>query len=268
MKVSLYGLDGASKGQIEIKMALDEPIRKDLIQRAVESEESRRRQPYGTDPMAGKRTSAHYHGERGVYMSMMNKEIARNPRIHGNAGHLSFVARFSPHVTKGRRAHPPKAEKIFGKKINSKEYKKALMHAVFAAFEREIVSARGHDISELKSLPLIVSDDMENAGKVKNIMNFFEKIGLEKEIERVSEKKRRSGKGKMRNRRWKQKKGPLIVASKPESVRRAAENIAGVEVCDVKGLTVSLLAPGTHAGRLVVWTESAIRDLEKRLSAM
>ncbi|MBI2676313.1 MAG: 50S ribosomal protein L4 [Candidatus Aenigmarchaeota archaeon] len=266
MKMHVYGLDGASKGQIEIKLSLNEPIRQDLIQRAVESEDSRRRQPYGTDPMAGKRTSAHYHGERGVYMSMMNKEIARNPRIHGNAGHLSFVARFSPHATKGRRAHPPKAEKVFGKKINSKEYRKALIHAVFASFEREIVSSRGHIVSEVKNLPLIVSDEMERIGKVKDMMNFLEKMGLEKEMERVSEKKRRAGRGKMRNRRWRQKKGPLIVASKTENVRRAAENIAGVEVCDVKGLTVSLLAPGTHAGRLVVWTESAVKGLEKRLA--
>ncbi len=266
MKAQVYGLDGAVKDQIEIKLTLNEPIRQDLIQRAVESEASKSRHPYGTDPMAGKRTSAHYHGERGVYMSMMNKEIARNPRIHGNAGHLSFVARFSPHVTKGRRAHPPKAEKVFGKKINSKEYKKALLHAVFASFEKEFAAKRGHIVSEIKNLPLIVSDDMENAGKAKNIMNFFEKIGLEKEIERVSEKKRRSGKGKMRNRRWKQKRGPLIVAAKAERIRMAAGNIPGVEVSDVKGLTVSLLAPGTHAGRLVVWTESAMKELEKRLA--
>lgn len=266
MKAQVYGLDGSAKGQIEIRMALNEPVRNDLIQRAVESEESRKRHPYGTDPMAGKRTSAHYHGERGVYMSMMNKEIARNPRIHGNAGHLSFVARFSPHVTKGRRAHPPKAEKVFGKKINSKEYRKALLHAVFAAFQREIVSSRGHIVSEVKNLPLIVSDEMENVRKAKNVLDFFEKIGLGKEMERVSEKKKRAGRGKMRNRKWKQKRGPLIVASRPENVRRAAENIAGVEVCDVKGLTVSLLAPGTHPGRLVVWTESAVKELEKRLA--
>jgi large subunit ribosomal protein L4e len=66
----------------------------------------------------------------------------------------------------------------------------------------------------------------------------------------------------MRSRRYKQKKGPLIVVGKDEGIVKAARNIAGLDVALPKQLTVSMLAPGTHPGRLVVWTKSAIENFK------
>ena len=43
----------------------------------------------------------------------------------------------------------------------------------------------------------------------------------------------------------------------------AYSNIAGVVCVDVTSLNAELLAPGTHAGRLTVWTKSAIDALGK-----
>jgi len=37
--------------------------------------------------------------------------------------------------------------------------------------------------------------------------------------------------------------------------------LPGVDVCRVAALNVELLAPGTHPGRLTVWTEDAISKL-------
>jgi large subunit ribosomal protein L4e len=43
----------------------------------------------------------------------------------------------------------------------------------------------------------------------------------------------------------------------------AAGNIAGLEVAKVSNLNAEMLAPGTHPGRLTLWTESAVEQLDK-----
>ena len=40
-------------------------------------------------------------------------------------------------------------------------------------------------------------------------------------------------------------------------------NFTGVEFADVGSLNVERLAPGGHAGRLTVWTESAFKKLDE-----
>ena len=44
-------------------------------------------------------------------------------------------------------------------------------------------------------------------------------------------------------------------------LERSVRNLPGVDVCRVAALNVELLAPGTHPGRLTVWTEDAISKL-------
>jgi large subunit ribosomal protein L4e len=70
----------------------------------------------------------------------------------------------------------------------------------------------------------------------------------------------RAGRGKMRGRRYKQRKSVLIVTS--ETPLRAAVNLAGVDAVAVGQLNAELLAPGTQAGRLTVWTAGALKKLE------
>ena len=45
---------------------------------------------------------------------------------------------------------------------------------------------------------------------------------------------------------------------------KAAKNLPGVDVVTVDNLNVELLAPGTHPGRLTIWTQSAIEKLKER----
>lgn len=259
MKYPVYGINGKVKG--EVMISTKKEIRADLIHRAVVAEQSLKRQPYGADPMAGKRTSAHYHGRRSVRYSMMNREMARMARIHGS-GFLHMTARFVPQAIKGRKAHPPKAEKIWEKKINEKEWKKALIFAIIACMDIELVKKRGHRIDKIKQLPLVVEDKIEEIKKAKEIVKILKELGLEEEIKRVKERKIRAGKGTRRGRKYKEKKGPLIVIKKDKGLRKAAENIPGVEVKEVKNLCVEDLAPGTHPGRLTIWTEGAIEWLK------
>lgn len=71
----------------------------------------------------------------------------------------------------------------------------------------------------------------------------------------------RAGRGKMRNRRRIQRKGPLIVYSKDDGIRRAFRNIPGVETMSVNKLNLLKIAPGGHVGRFIIWTESAFKHL-------
>lgn len=89
------------------------------------------------------------------------------------------------------------------------------------------------------------------------------RLGLEKELRKCGGKRKvRPGKGKWRNRRYKLRKGPLIVISDADNVvRRAARNIPGVEVSNVSSLNLLKLAPGGHSGRLIVWTSEAFNAL-------
>lgn len=65
----------------------------------------------------------------------------------------------------------------------------------------------------------------------------------------------RSGKGKMRNRRYKLRKGPLLVyLNENAKLVKAARNILGIDVCNVKRLGLTDIAPGGQMGRMIVWT--------------
>ena len=56
MKVNVYSINGEVKEEMELPAIFDEVYRPDLIKRAVLSAQSARVQPWGNDPMAGKRT--------------------------------------------------------------------------------------------------------------------------------------------------------------------------------------------------------------------
>lgn len=260
MKAAVYGLDGKQKKSVEFK---DSPgkVNTELIKRAFWAEMSGKRQPYGADPLAGKRTSAHYHARRGIRWSHMNREMARMKRIH-NQGSLNFTARFVPQARKGRKAHPPKAERVFEKKMNKKEKRRAIMEAVTASLLEEFVSRRGHVFGGLK-LPIVFTDDVEKISKVKDVEKALKAVGLVKELERTSVKKAGSGKGKARGRASKKRRGPLLVVGEDRGVGKAAGNIPGVEVSTVSSLTMDALAPGGEPGRLCVWSETAIKKVLK-----
>ncbi len=262
MKVPVYGLKGEVKGDVSVSKAFSRPVRTDVIKKAVLAEQARKRQPYGSDPLAGQRTSAKYKGRRGIRGSMMNREIARMKRITAG-GHLRFRARFVPQAVKGRRAHPPKAEKNWLKKINKKERMLALISAISGTADKKLITSRGHVIEDVKHIPLVLDDKFQELKKNKEVLATLAALGLEPELGRCGETKTRAGRGKTRGRRTIRKKGPLIVISEDKGIVSAAKNIAGVEISDIKGLEVGSLAPGTTPGRLTIWTKSAAAAADK-----
>ncbi len=263
MKTALISLKGEKKGSITLPKQFEESIRTDLIKRAVLAIDNNNRQPYGADTKAGLRTSAQYNGRRASYGTWANKAMHRTQRIRIGSGGMTGRARMVPGTVKGRKAHPPKTEKIYAQKVNIKENRFATRSCIAATTNKEIVENRGHKIEKIKEFPIIIEKSLETIKKTNELTEILNKIGLSEDLERCLEKKTRTGKGTMRGRRYKKKTGPLLIIEKNDGIAQAAENIPGLEVIEVANLNSKILAPGTHPGRLTVWSESAIEKMTK-----
>ena len=246
----IFDLQGKATGKINLPSVFSTPIRPDVIKRAVLAIQSNRLQPQGRDPMAGKRTTAE---SRGTGMG-----IARVPRIKGGSGRASFA----PSTVGGRQPHPPKSEKKIVKNIPKKEAKLALISAIAATAQKDVVAKRGHAIEKIAQIPLIIEDAIESLTRTKDVEAVFTSLGIDGDITRVRDSRNiRAGKGKLRGRKMKQAIGPLLVVCDGVNLIGAANNIPGVQVTNVLNLNTELLAPGTHPGRLTVWTNGAIEQL-------
>ena len=248
----IFNLEGKPTGKATVPSVFDTPLRPDLIKRAVLSIQSHRLQHQGRDPMAGKKTSAE---SRGTGMA-----LARVPREKGGGG----KAAFAPGTVGGRQAHPPRADARIVKEIPKKEKRLALFSAIAATGSKETVASRGHEIESVLEIPLIVEDSLSGLTKAKEVEEALTHLGVLTDIYRVRESRNiRAGKGKHRGRKMKQAVGPLIVVAENKGLVNAASNIPGVDVITVKDLNAEILAPGTHPGRLTLWTNGAIEQLGK-----
>ncbi len=258
MNVKVYSVDGKETGEMEARV-FDAEVREDLIRRAFLAIMSHERQPYGTDPLAGQRSSAHYHGRRHTRWTMMNREMARLPRIHGKVGHLLWRVRVVPHAVKGRSVWAPTSQRVFREEINKKERRKAIASALSASMNPEYNRKRGH-----LATSVVVDDAFESISKTRDVVKALMSLGFSDELRRAEKKKIRAGKGKNRGRPYRKKKGPLIIVSSESSpVFRASKNISGVDVVEARRVNVKLLAPGGHPGRVMIATKSAVEKMDE-----
>jgi large subunit ribosomal protein L4e len=103
--------------------------------------------------------------------------------------------------------------------------------------------------------------------KTKAAIALLQAIGAGPDLVKVQKsKKLRAGKGKLRGRRYRQRRGPLVVYNPDvdgKELVKAFRNIPGVESSSVYSLNLLQLAPGGHLGRFVVWTSSAFAALDE-----
>ncbi len=81
----------------------------------------------------------------------------------------------------------------------------------------------GHRIENIPEVPLVVTDKIQSFTKTKEAMIFLRRdVKAWTDIEQVYKSKRlRAGKGKMRNRRRIQKRGPLIIYDSDQVIIRS-----------------------------------------------
>jgi len=247
--VKIFGADGKSVSELSLPPVFTSVLRRDMITKAVVAQQSHRFQPQGRNPMAGKRTTAESFG--------VGRGISRVPRVGGH-GPLSGTAAFAPGTMGGRMAFPPVTSKRTAKSMNRKERRVALDSAIGATGSNDLVRGRGHKFDEDIELPLVVTDEVEKFTKSSAAKTFLAAIGVSDDINRVKRSKRIRGKNRTHS------VGPLLVVSEYQGAQRAFENFEGVDVVRVKDLSVEALAPGTHPGRLTIWTESAVKTLSDR----
>ncbi|MFB6122380.1 MAG: 50S ribosomal protein L4 [Haloferacaceae archaeon] len=247
MEATVRDLNGEDAGTIDLPEVFETPYRPDLIRRAVLAAQANRKQAYGADPNAGLRTPAESFGS--------GRGMAHVPRENGRARRV-------PQAVKGRRAHPPKAEKDQGKGINDKERKLATRSAIAATADAEVVAERGHRFDDDLELPLVVSDDFEDLVKTQEVVDVLESLGVDADVDRADERTVKAGQGTTRGRKYKRPKSILFVTSEEPST--AARNLAGADVATAAEVNAEDLAPGTHAGRLTLWTESALAEVAER----
>jgi len=143
----------------------------------------------------------------------------------------------------------------------------ALTSAIAGSAIPALVFARGHRISSVAEVPLVVdSKAFDNISKTKDAAALLKAVHADDDVNKASKSRHiRSGHGKTRNRRYTQRRGPLLVYTTAEGVRlwRAFRNIPGVECVNVTQLNLLKLAPGGHVGRFCIWTKDAFASLDK-----
>lgn len=256
-EVAVYGA-GDAPGQLR-NVALPKvflaPVRDDIVQQIFEMIRKNRRMPYSVSPKAGHQTSAESWGT--------GRAVARIPRVRGGGTHRSGQGAFGNMCRGGHMFAPTKTWRRWHRKVNVGQKRYAICSAIAASGSPALVMSKGHQIQKTQEVPLVVEDSLQDITKTKQAVAFLKKQKAWSDVLKVYKSKRqRAGRGKLRNRRRRQRRGPLIIYEKNQGISKAFRNIPGVETVCVDRLNLLQLAPGGHVGRFCIWTEGAFNKLD------
>ncbi len=245
--------DGASLPLPDVMKA---SIRPDIVNFVHSNMSKNARQPYAVSKKAGHQTSAESWGT--------GRAVSRIPRVPGGGTHRAGQGAFGNMCRGGRMFAPTKIWRRWHRRINVNQKRYAVASAIAASAVPSLVMARGHKIEAVPELPLVISDSAESVEKTNNAIKVLKQIGAFPDAEKAKDSVGiRPGKGKMRNRRYISRKGPLIVyGTEGAKLVKAFRNIPGVEIANVERLNLLKLAPGGHLGRFIIWTKSAFEKLD------
>lgn len=234
------------------------PIRLDIIRFVHKNLRKNSRVPYAVSRGSGHQTSAESWGT--------GRAVARIPRVSGGGTHRSGQGAFGNMCRGGRMFAPTKVYRKWHVHVLKKIRRIAVRAAIAASGIPALVMARGHRCERIPEIPLVVPNTFEALKKTKDARRFLRDVGALADVNKVKFTiQKRAGKGKMRNRRWRARKGPLLVLSKPCNALKAVRNLQGVDVNYANNLNPLKLAPGGSPGRLIVWTEDAFNQLDEVL---
>lgn len=255
-QVSVVSAQGEkTSAQLPLPAVFAAPVRADIVHSVFVRVNKNKRQAYAVSEKAGHQTSAESWGT--------GRAVARIPRVGGGGTHRSGQAAFGNMCRGGRMFAPTKTWRKWHVKVNQNEKRYATASAIAASAVTSLVLARGHRVEQVEELPLVISNDFESVSKTKDAVAVLKAVGAHKDIVRViKSKKMRAGKGKLRGRRFVQKRGPLVVYANDNGIAKALKNIPGVDSAHVSRLGLLQLAPGAHLGRFVIWTQAAFESLD------
>lgn len=265
--MKLNVIDKTGKKVSDFEFALAENVRDDIFKKAVLAENSLFFQTKGADPTAGRKQVINLSKRRKAFRSTYGRSGSRTPKkvMWSRGTQFRYVGAFASQTVGGRRAHPPKAEKNILKGMNNKEWLKALKVGVAASFNKDLVALNGQRVPE--NYPVVLDSSVEEIVKTKDFKDFLEKAGFTNEVERTSVRKIRAGRGTMRNRRVKLKRGPLVVVSTVETpLLKAARNVQGFDVITTDLLMASDFGMSEKPGRAVLFTKGALEEFNEVLN--
>lgn len=246
--------DKVVKG-VPLPAVFNVPIRNDVVQQVHTLMAKNNRQAYGVSLTAGMQTPAQSWGT--------GRAVARIPRVPGGGTQRSGQGAFGNMCRGGRMFAPTKVFRKWHFKISKNQRRYAVASALAATAVPALVMARGHRVDNVAEFPLVLSDSINSVSKTKNATEILEKCGAMDDVNKVaSTKKTRCGVGKTRNRRFVQRKGPLVIYDVSEGLTNGFRNIPGVDLANVENLSLLDLAPGGHLGRFCLWTSAAFEKLD------
>ena len=262
--VSVYNHKNSSEVLKEVRtpQVFSTAIRNDIVQFVHDNLSKNTRQASGVDKNAGMKHSAESWGT--------GRAAARIPRIGGSGTSRSGQGAFGNMCRKGRMSFPLHTWRRWHRKVNLRQRRHALASALAASSIWGLVSARGHKIDNMPQLPLVLDNGVNQVSKTKEAIAILKNFGLFDDVERVIRAKTiRAGRGKMRNRRFKKRRGPLLIVNDDaQALCRAVRNVPGVDVLNVNRLNIRNLAPGGQLGRLLVFTEGALAELKQQFGSL
>lgn len=257
--VGVLGADGAAVGQTPLPAVFSAPIRPDIVRTVHTNLAKNHRQAYAVAMKAGHTTAAESWGT--------GRAVSRIPRVPGGGTHRAGQGAFGNMCRGGHMYSPNKTWRRWHRKVNVNQKRYAVASALAASALPALVMARGHKIDSVPEVPLVIADAAA-AGltKTSKAVALLKAVGAFQDASKARDSKAiRAGKGKMRNRRYVSRRGPLVVlgsGSEGLAAARALRNLPGVDVAVVSRLNLLQLAPGGHLGRFCVWTKSAFEELD------
>lgn len=254
--VSVQTADGKGAEQLALPKVFLSPIRTDIVQFVHTNVRKNRRQAYAVTDLAGHMHSAESWGT--------GRAVSRIPRVSGGGTSRAGQGAFGNQCRKGRMFAPTRTWRKWHRRVNQNQKRFAVASALAASALPSLVLARGHKIERVPEVPLVIDDAAQSFVKTKQAVALLTKLGAYEDVEHSKESRKiRAGKGKMRNRRHVQRRGPLVVYANDQGITKAFRNLPGVDLQHVDRLNLLELAPGGHLGRFVIWTKSAFSALNQ-----
>jgi len=253
--ISVFNEQGEVSSQVTLPAVFKAPIRPDVVHFVHSNMAKNSRQPYAVHKHAGHQTSAESWGT--------GRAVSRIPRVRGGGTHRSGQAAFGNMCRGGRMFAPTKTWRRWHRPINQKQRRYAVCSALAATSIPALLMARGHQIDQVPEVPVVCTNAIESLTKTKAAVALLKQLNAYDDVEKCQNSKQiRAGKGKMRNRRYVMRRGPLIVYNEDHGIKQAFRNLPGVELISVDRLNLLKLSPGSHLGRFCIWSEGAFAKLD------